>query len=278
MDIKEYIASGILENYVLGLVSEEEKQRVESYARQYSEVQEELIAIEDALSQYALTKAKPMPEGLSMQILDHINELAKTDIPPPADDTTPSTTLKKTSPKSADNSPDNWIKGLLGLLTLLGLGAAAFLYQENTNLRNTQISTNQQLVDQQLSCDEIQQQQQQLEEQLNILRDDAYRSILMKGTEKAPNAVAAIYHNEAAKKTYLDVRNLPTPTTDKQYQLWAIVDGTPVDMGVFNLPIDTITFVEVPFIENAQAFAVTLEPTGGNTAPTLEEMYVVGNT
>ena len=77
----------------------------------------------------------------------------------------------------------------------------------------------------------------------------------------------------------MDITNLPSPAADKQYQLWAIVDGAPVDMGVFDLAsaeTDT-TFQNVPFIENPQAFAVTLEPKGGSTNPTLDQMYVVGN-
>jgi len=285
MDIKKYIASGILEDYILGLVSDEERQEVERYVQQYPAIQQEVNAIEEALGQFALSQAKPMPKGLDTQILAHINNLATTD-PPSSDNTnTPSSREEETKPNTSTDTSNNgggWIKGLLGLLTFLGLSAAAFFYQksntlstESNQLQSNVSSLNQQLVDQQLVCDNT---KKQLEEQLAVLRNESYRSILMKGTDKAPDALAAIYYNEADNKTYLDVRNMPAPTTDKQYQLWAIVDGAPVDMGVFDLPIDSVDFVEVPHIANAQAFAVTLETKGGNPTPNLEEMYVIGNT
>ena len=76
---------------------------------------------------------------------------------------------------------------------------------------------------------------------------------------------------------YLDVIDLPAPPTNKQYQLWAIVDGQPVDMGVFDNAVGVKTFEAVPFIANAQAFAVTVEDIGGSPTPSLETMVVIGN-
>ena len=75
----------------------------------------------------------------------------------------------------------------------------------------------------------------------------------------------------------LEITNLPPVPTGKQYQLWAIVDGTPVDMGVFDVSIGPENFMEVQHIENPQAFAVTVENEGGSPTPTLEEMVVIGN-
>jgi len=69
---------------------------------------------------------------------------------------------------------------------------------------------------------------------------------------------------------------LPQPAAGKQYQLWAIVDGVPVDAGLLetNAPV---AFVKMKNIPKAQAFAITLENTGGNKTPTMP-IYVVGKT
>ncbi len=75
----------------------------------------------------------------------------------------------------------------------------------------------------------------------------------------------------------MDVLRLPPPPSDKQYQLWVIVDGTPADMGVFEAILTGNTLQEIPFVENPQAFTVTLEKRGGSPTPTLEEMVVIGN-
>ena len=278
MDTQKYIASGILENYVLGLVSEGERQEVMSYAQQYPEIQQELTAIENVLGLYTQAQARPMPKDLDAQILKHIEQLSSTTPPskqPPPTASREDDTLKPTTPKDSKDGSDGWLKGLLGLLAFLSLGAAAFFYQQTDELKEDLTQKNQQLLNQQLACDNT---KKELENQLSILRNHAFRSVLLKGTDKAPDAFAAIYYNEADNMTYFDVRNMPKPTADKQYQLWAIVDGAPVDMGVFNLPIDSVDFVEVPYIANAQAFAVTLEIKGGNPTPNLEELYVYGDT
>jgi anti-sigma-K factor RskA len=116
-----------------------------------------------------------------------------------------------------------------------------------------------------------------LKDELEIIRAGGNEIIIMKGTDKAPLARANIHFNKETQKSYLDIINLPTPPPDKQYQLWAIVDGVPTDMGVFDIKIDSTVLQEVPFIENASAFAVTLEQKGGSPTPTLEEMVVIGN-
>ena len=68
---------------------------------------------------------------------------------------------------------------------------------------------------------------------------------------------------------------MPVATTGKQYQLWALVDGAPVDAGVFEIDAGT-PMIKMKNIPRAQAFAVTLEPSGGSLKPTMDQMYVLG--
>ena len=103
--------------------------------------------------------------------------------------------------------------------------------------------------------------------------------IKMAGTEKkAPAAHATICWNTKTKEVYVGFSNLPAPPSGKQYQLWAIADGKPVDLGVIDKAIDTAAIQKMKVTEKAQAFAVTLEKSGGSPTPTLEEMYAVGST
>lgn len=57
MDIKEYILSGILEQYVLGTISKEESLKVEQVAAMHSEVRKEIEEISKAIEQYAMANA-----------------------------------------------------------------------------------------------------------------------------------------------------------------------------------------------------------------------------
>ena len=75
------------------------------------------------------------------------------------------------------------------------------------------------------------------------------------------------------------VNNLPAPTSGKQYQLWAILNGQPVDLGV--IPNDIFVQKKALLLTmkntiGAQAFAITLEKMGGNPTPE-GQMYTLGN-
>ena len=74
----------------------------------------------------------------------------------------------------------------------------------------------------------------------------------------------------------LDVQNLPAAPTGKQYQLWTIVDGKPVDMGMLDPEFSNRLLRMKSSSPNAVAFAITLEKAGGSPSPTMDEMYVMG--
>ena len=57
MNINKYISSGVLEQYVLGAISEEELLEVEQLAAKHLEVKEEILSISYVLEQYAIENA-----------------------------------------------------------------------------------------------------------------------------------------------------------------------------------------------------------------------------
>jgi anti-sigma-K factor RskA len=260
VDIKKYIESGILENYVLGLTSEKENQEVQQLALQYPEIRKELDEIERSLERYAEARKIKAPIGLEAKILEKIDNAANQ---------TPKDTPEKGS--------NNGLSFLLGFLFLVAAVAAFWFYNNSRTLKVANDDLQTQLDSLREDCLQTERDLQLLKDEWEIIRADGNETIIMKGTDKAPLAIATIHWNNETKKSYLDVIRLPAPPTDKQYQLWAIVDGVPTDMGVFDVKIDSTILQEVPFIENVSAFAVTLERKGGSPTPTLEEMVVIGN-
>ncbi len=265
MNTKTYIESGILENYVLGLVSDSERKDVEAKASQYQEIQAELTAIEDALAIYSKQNAVPMPGGLSDKILNNIDRLENLE--------------GNAKIIQASGRLMKGITALLGLVASILIFACVYLLNQNNNLKS-QLSESDLILDTlQTKCDDIQNRLTKLEDYLDITHDQNFVPIIMKGEglNKAPQAIASVFYNQSEQKAYLEIENLPQPPPDKQYQLWAIVDGQPQNMNVFDVILGPEGFIEVPFYPNAQAFAVTLEPKGGKATPTLTEMYVIGN-
>jgi len=70
MNVKEYIASGILEEYCLGLLSADEQEKVLQICKLYPEVKAEVTVIENTMEQMAAKKAITPNAGLREQILD----------------------------------------------------------------------------------------------------------------------------------------------------------------------------------------------------------------
>jgi anti-sigma-K factor RskA len=116
----------------------------------------------------------------------------------------------------------------------------------------------------------------QIEKDLNIMNNPAFNRVVMKGTANAPGALASVYWNENTREVYLSIQDMKALAQENQYQLWAIIDGKPVDAGVFDPNFDGLLKMKA-IQSGAATFAVTVEPRGGQSSPTLETMQVVGN-
>lgn len=265
LDVQAYIASGILESYVLGLTTAEETAEVEQLARQHPEVQTEIASLQAALEEFALTYEQPPPADLRDRVLGALNELA------PADEGNPDSDreggreipLASSPPLSMHRSPRFtwWVAASWGLL-LLSLVGNLLLYgrlrstEDRLTLAEAQNTTLAQRVDvQQARFEDAQR-------EVAFLQDPSTRKIELKGTPESPNARARVYWNTDNHQVYLSALRLPAPPSGRQYQLWAIVAGKPVDMGVFDLATNSLRLKDVL---NAQAFAISLETTGGST-------------
>jgi hypothetical protein len=118
-----------------------------------------------------------------------------------------------------------------------------------------------------------------MDRQLNIYRDTSFKVIHLKGTANLPKGSMLVAFSPAKKKVVIDLADLKMPVNDKehQYQLWALVSGKPVSLGVFDKDdTDSTMMKEMQSVNVAQAFAVTLEPRGGSVNPTMSKMMVIG--
>ena len=151
-------------------------------------------------------------------------------------------------------------------------------YDFHSKWKNSEVSLNNLIArNQQMANDynQVNQRLDKIEKDLNVIDDPAFRRVIMKGTDSAPGAIASVYWNESSNEVYLSIQNMKTLAQNNQYQLWAIVDGKPVDAGVFDGAFAGL--VKMKNIDGtAAAFAVTIEPRGGKPTPTMP-IQVVGN-
>ncbi|HRG33046.1 MAG: anti-sigma factor [Saprospiraceae bacterium] len=253
LDIKKYIESGILEEYALGLTSQEQNIEILENLKKYPELSKELSQIEDSLEAYSNLYAKPISPDLKSKILENIFS-EKNNIP-------------------TQNFWKNKFPYLFFITSFAVL--CIWLYNLNRNLRNQlnqSIKRNSELIRQAnqdslaiLDCNN----------QLNYFKNSNLQRIILKGMPKSPESIAMVYYDSVSQKSILDIISLPKPSPEKQYQLWAIVSGKPVDLGVLDLNEKT-RMMEIKFVDKPQAFAITLEPKGGLPAPTMDQLFVLG--
>lgn len=269
MNVKEYIASGIIESYVLGLASPEEMAEFERMCAAHHEVMLAREAFEKQLEQHALKNGIAPPVHLHSQIFAELEV--------EADKLRPNSGFVENSGE-AEQAPVvtmRWWKYAAVAAILLFAGSAAlnfyFLNRFKTykDLYLASVSETAQV------RDSMQAQMTAYSNSLAVLRDTNMAVVRMKGLPDYPQGMATVYWDKQTKDVYLMVNNLPKPSAGKQYQLWAIVDGKPVDAGMLNWN-DSSILASMKNIPQAQAFAITLEDEGGHPAPQ-GVMYVLGN-
>ena len=92
----------------------------------------------------------------------------------------------------------------------------------------------------------------------------------------AVQAKSMVYFDKNANMAKMVVQSLPNAPANKDYQLWAIVEGKPVSLGVLKIENDKL-ILEIKNVPNkATQFAVTLEDAGGKPTPNLEQLYLSG--
>ncbi|MFD1768862.1 anti-sigma factor [Sphingobacterium suaedae] len=267
MDIKEYISSGIIESYVLGLATEEEVSILECVRKNSPEVQQAILdaqlLLEELASQEAIVPDDTLKAILWNRLTSSAAELENG--PTSSENLLPEEKSIRQLPSK--NVKPIWIAA--SVLLALSLGANVVLFVQRAH--------DQQNAARAIAIQEhAQKKLRAANERWQLIQHPSVRTITLQGVDKFPDGKVVVLWNMRTFDVFLAATNLPAAPSGKQYQLWAIVDGQPINAGM--LPITTTESpLEMKRIPKAQAFAITLEKAGGSATPTLSEMYVMGN-
>jgi anti-sigma-K factor RskA len=246
MDLQSFIQSGLLEAYVLGQCSAEERAQVERMASEHALVRAELSSIEASLEGYAAAHAVQPPDWMKSRILERIDQETVTNSVPEA-------------PKAKSNRAT---LRLFQFLTFLLAAICSFLFlrqkdlgRENLDLKATTVSVQQAL-------DTCQQHLQTPDPITELICDPSTQRYLV-SDGKGINTI--VYFNARLNRMAYDPYGLPAPPSGGHYQFWAIVDGQPVSMGMkANNMCESVQTVS-----NPQTFAISEEPNAsGSATPT----------
>jgi anti-sigma-K factor RskA len=262
LDIKEYISSGIIESYVLGLASQEERSEFEKLCAQYPELVSARNDFEIALEKKLM--------GLGIASAVEVKEKVMSDFRQQSNVNQTKIITMENPNTSRSSSPMRWVAAAAVILLLASAYFAYNFYSKNKDLESELAK----------SKDEKQKMDRRLKD-LEMVNDPNVAVVNLKGTDKAPKSSANVYWDSTSKNVYLVVKNLPKLANEKQYQLWSIINGQdgqlqPTSLGLFDVGEDGKIILKMSNTQKADAFAITIEKRGNKEGPTLGELQAMG--
>ncbi len=253
MDINEYISSGIIEMYVMGICTPEEKLELESLRGQFP-------VLNDAINKYEidledqLTKQSELPSlRTDEMILKRLESL-------------------QTPVKHIDSE-----KNRRKLFTWSKVAAAAILMLLVSSYFNYTLYNNNKKMD--IALSDAVEKSKNITLPLsdyNILKDPGITPVAMYGVGYHAICRCTMFWDKKTGKVYIMIHHLPQSSETRDYQLWANVNGKQVNIGILKDEIRG-RFIEMKGVPaDASSFIVTLENAGGAMTPTIEEAYLSG--
>lgn len=261
MNIKEYISSGIVQSYVLDQADAAERAEFEKLSAQYPELVAERKAFENALEKFALQNAVVPPRQVKDGFLEAIQN--------------PSINQSKviTMEQHSNVRKNGGLRFMAAASVVLLLACAWFAYQFYNQATELRTSNN----DLQTRLDSAENTLNKIADEQKLIKDPNVTVVNMVGSTAAPQSSANVFWDTASASVFLMVKNMPKLPTDQQYQLWALIEGKPKSLGVFD-SLQTNVVLKMDNTKKADAFAITIEKKGGNPSPTLEKMQSSGRT
>ncbi len=259
MTPQEMINSGLLELYALGQLEGEELRSVESAIESNAAVRSELREIEEAMGIYAAIHALPADQSILNRALDQINQL----------ETAPTDTLGSSEPIKASSIRTLW--SWLGPLSAIAAGVAmmiAYIQFDKVGALTDEMDA---II---ADCEENEKILQEQEAMYAALMDEDNRPVLIEPTTKYPDTRLIIHHNKTEGVNYLQISNLPSLSDGLAFQLWSLKGtDTPIPLTVFTQGGEVI--IPIDYEPDTDAYAITIEPTGGSQSPNLDELIGV---
>jgi anti-sigma-K factor RskA len=259
MNKEQFLNSGLIEQYVLGLTDSEESAIVEEFAQQDPAIANEIKELQLAMEQYAAQHAIPTPPGMKEKVMEKVGG------------STGSIAASPTSPRRGIS--------LMSLLSFVGMCAALVLLFFQTQGKQAALKQlNKQTAEFEAFRQKCEQQQANSNQHIamsTFFQDPATQAIELKGMNQSAATSALAYWNEKQEKGFVDLSGLPAPPEGKIYQIWADVDGKMINAGVLDsqFPYRVQT---IKYIAQAESLNITLEPKGGSDHPTVELLQANG--
>jgi anti-sigma-K factor RskA len=258
--------------YVIGALDEKTAQEVEASLHSATTEQQRVIArwrdVATSLPQ-ALSLQSP-PDHVRERLLNRISEeTQQTPIEIAIEESTSEGLARRAEekvlsfvqPRRAESRLARWL--LIAATALLAF-TAGYLFKKNSDLARERDNVARER-------DDLSKEMAMWRRQVDDIVSPTTRIIAMVG-EETPQANAKVVWDTNARQWAIYIFDLPSPPSDKDYQLWYVTKNAKISAAVFRtdeqgrtvlkltLPPDTLT--------DLASTVVTLEPKGGSPQPT----------
>lgn len=251
---REYIVKeGLLEAYFLGELPAEQAQQVFEVLESDPELKRQYEDLEKSMERLAFENAATPPSSIKENLLNQI-----------------------ANPGNKSQNESKVITGVFykryfavaASIAVLFMSASLVLWFQlddaQTNLKFTNLKQ-EVLLD---SINTITQNALKQENLIAYVNDPNTERHLLVGNEKMPEVAVLSYVNHEQQAVLINLHNLPK-LEDKDYQMWADVDGEMIDMGVINTSKQMLT---MNYIKDAESINITIEEKGGSDHPDVSQL------
>ena len=262
MTVNDIRKSGMLEYYVLGLLSEAQLREVEGYLVAFPELKKDLLEIQGTMQLFAQKQGIAPKSSLKDDIIKNIRDNgSKT----PIESKTQIDNKKAPDTTKNKSNLGNSLAVVFALATLAAAYFAYTKYDENQNLESSYTIL-------QKECDEKESELLEKIEIFDALNNPKNRILSMTPTEAYQETDLIFHTNSENRKNYIQIRNLPEIADNQAFQLWSLKggDSAPIPLTVFKDGDNYI--VEVDFENGTGTYAITIEKEGGVESPTLSRL------
>lgn len=248
---------GYLAAYMVGELPEAVMKEVENFIAQDREVRKEYLSLQETVEQLAMAYGIKPAEAVKRYIMESESVISRLHTP-------------------ESRGGFNYMMAASVTLAVVSAVFAFYFWNQWRDTTNRLTAMTIEKIELAEGYQRVNMELEGVKQDLAVLVSPEFSRIILNGTDNAASAQTVIYWNASREEVYLNSANLAQLPEGQQYQLWALIDGEPVDAGVFDAAQGE--FQVMKQIAKADAFAVTVEQSGGAESPTLSTMQVFGKT
>lgn len=256
-DRKTVIESGMLEQYFLGTLPDEQTVALEKMLKEDSVLAEKFSEIEADFENIAFENAVQPPSFVKEKLFTALREEA-----------TVKTLPREEAPGTKGLNPKVFMWIAAGIAAIFMVSSLWTFTQWNTAQDNLQV-TQQELKTSKEQIANLEGNLKNAQLLAEVVKDPNTLQYALKGNDKIPGGLATAYINHENKSAVVNAQKLPALPADKTYQMWADVDGEMINMGVIDKSKDVVI---LQYIDKATSLNITIEPAGGSDHATVTQL------